>query len=75
MPVKHDLLADLNLTKDAYDDLKRKDAQLSRLHDAYNAKDAEVVEAEDAGAEDDKVTRLRKERLKIKDEIVAHVQR
>lgn len=75
MPVKHDLLADLNLTKEAFDALRKTDPQLDRLHEKYNAKDAEVVVAEGNGASDDRVTQLRKERLKLKDEIVAHVQK
>lgn len=75
MPVKHDLLADLNMTRDAFDAHKKTDARLSTLHEQYNAKDAEVVEAENASADDARVTLLRKERLKIKDDIVAHVKR
>ncbi|WP_433886401.1 YdcH family protein [Pseudomonas vranovensis] len=74
MPVKHDLLADLNLTKDQFLEKKQSDPRLSQLHEDYNRKDAEVVDAENKSAADDTVTRLRKERLKIKDEIVAHLK-
>ncbi|CAM3723127.1 hypothetical protein D3C76_1058660 [compost metagenome] len=74
MPVKHDLLADLNLTKEQFIEKKQHDPRLSQLHEDYNSKDAEVVDAENKSAADDTVTRLRKERLKIKDEIVAHLK-
>ncbi|PSS50651.1 YdcH family protein [Pseudomonas sp. BBP2017] len=74
MPVKHDLLADLNMTKDAFDAKKKADSRLSELHDKYNAIDAEVVKAESNSASDEQITQLRKKRLLIKDEIVAHVK-
>ncbi|MFQ6572556.1 DUF465 domain-containing protein [Pseudomonas sp. UM16] len=74
MPVKHDLLADLNLTKEAFIEKKRADARLSQLYEDYLRKDNQVVDAETSASADDTVTRLRKERLKIKDEIVAHVK-
>ncbi|MHC2145222.1 YdcH family protein [Pseudomonas sp. 210_17 TE3656] len=74
MPVKHDLLADLGLTKEQFIEKKKTDSRLSQLHEEYNRKDAEVLEAENSSSADDTVTRLRKERLKIKDEIVAHVK-
>ncbi|WP_191833102.1 YdcH family protein [Pseudomonas fluorescens] len=74
MPVKHDLLADLNLTKDAFDAKKKTDSRLSELHEKYNAIDAEVVKAESSSASDEQITQLRKKRLLIKDEIVAHVK-
>ncbi|MDD2049976.1 YdcH family protein [Pseudomonas putida] len=74
MPVKHDLLADLGLTKEQFIEKKKTDPRLSQLHEEYNRKDTEVVEAENSSSADDTVTRLRKERLKIKDEIVAHVK-
>ncbi|WP_175651321.1 DUF465 domain-containing protein [Pseudomonas sp. Marseille-P9899] len=74
MPVKHDLLADLQLTREAFEDHKKKDHHLGSLHARYLSKDNEVVEAERDGSPDDKVTRLRKERLLIKDEIVSHLK-
>lgn len=73
MPVKHDLLADLQLTREAFEDHKKKDPRLGSLHAHYLSKDSEVVEAERDGSPDDKVTKLRKERLLIKDQIVAHL--
>ncbi|MDD2060962.1 YdcH family protein [Pseudomonas sp. GD03860] len=74
MPVKHDLLADLNMTKEAFDAKKKTDTRLSELHEKYNAIDTEVVKAESSSATDDQITQLRKKRLLIKDEIVAHVK-
>lgn len=74
MPVKHDLLADLNMTKDAFDAKKKADSRLSELHEKYNTIDAEVVKAESSSASDEQITQLRKKRLLIKDEIVAHVK-
>lgn len=74
MPVKHDLLADLNLSKEAFEAKKKSDSRLSQLHEKYDAIDARVLEAEKSGASDDQVTHLRKERLHIKDEIVQHLK-
>lgn len=74
MPVKHDLLADLNMTKDAFDAKKKADSRLSELNEKYNTIDAEVVKAESSSASDEQITQLRKKRLLIKDEIVAHVK-
>ncbi|MEG1038550.1 MAG: YdcH family protein [Pseudomonas sp.] len=74
MPVKHDLLADLNITKGELDTMKKTDSRLSELHDKYNAIDAEVLKAESSSASDDQVTLLRKKRLLIKDEIVTHLK-
>ncbi|MFK8330166.1 YdcH family protein [Pseudomonas sp. BJa5] len=74
MPVKHDLLADLNMTREAFDAKKKTDTRLSELHDKYNAIDVEVVKAESSSATDDQITQLRKKRLLIKDEIVAHLK-
>ena len=69
MPVPHDLLADLHVTADAFQALIDKDQTLHGLHKEYNAKDKEVVAAEKNGTNDDAVTRLRRERLLIKDKI------
>ncbi|MDD1012783.1 DUF465 domain-containing protein [Pseudomonas rubra] len=74
MPVKHDLLADLGLDEKAFNDKKKADAQLSRLHDKYNDIDTRVLEAERGSASDDQVNKLRLERVQIKDEIVAHLK-
>jgi uncharacterized protein YdcH (DUF465 family) len=74
MPAKHDLFADLNVTREAFDAKKKTDARLSELHDKYNAIDVEVVKAESSSASDEQITVLRKKRLLIKDEIVAHLK-
>ncbi|QVM95498.1 MULTISPECIES: YdcH family protein [unclassified Pseudomonas] len=74
MSVKHDLYADVGLTPEQFLEKQQSNPRLSQLHEAYNRKDAEVVAAENSSAADDTVTRLRKERLKIKDEIVAHLK-
>ena len=74
MPVTHNLFADLNLTKEAFDEKKKADPRLSTLHEQYNKIDTEVLEAESGGATDDQITKLRKKRLKTKDEIVQHLK-
>jgi len=75
MPVKHDLYKDLGVTAEEFEAHKKKDARLSTLEEDYLRKDREVVEAENSSSADDEVNRLRKERLKIKDEIVAHLHK
>lgn len=74
MPVKHNLLADLNITEDKLDTLKKTDSRLSELCDEYYAIDAEVVKAESSGASDDQITVLRKRRLQTKDKIVTKLK-
>ena len=69
MPVPHDLIADLHVTEAAFQALIDKDADLHRLHKEYNASDKAVITAENNGRSDDEVSRLRKERLLIKDKI------
>ncbi|MDR0278006.1 MAG: DUF465 domain-containing protein [Paucimonas sp.] len=75
MPVKHNLYADLGVTAEEFEAHKKKDARLSTLEEDYLRKDKEVVEAEDSAGADEEINRLRKERLKIKDEIVAHIHK
>lgn len=69
MPVKHNLYADLGVTAEEFEALKKGSAHLAELETRYLQKDKEVVEAEQSAAADDIVTRLRKERLEIKDKI------
>ncbi|MDR6713173.1 uncharacterized protein YdcH (DUF465 family) [Pseudomonas hunanensis] len=69
MPVPHDLLADLHITAEEFQERIDKDPALHKLHKEYNGKDKEVVAAEGNASTDDAVTRLRKERLLIKDKI------
>ena len=69
MPVKHNLYADLGVTAEAFEALKKSSPHLGELENRYLQKDKEVVAAEQRASADDIVTRLRKERLDIKDKI------
>ncbi|MDY7560968.1 DUF465 domain-containing protein [Pseudomonas sp. 10B1] len=73
MPVKHDLLKDLNVTKEDVAALRSNDDRLSQLLDSYEAVDAEVVEAESGASgyvTDDQLKKLKEKRLLVKDKIV-----
>lgn len=78
MPVSHDLYQDLNYTED---DIKQKRAENPRLNSLlqkYSEVDAEVVGAEKPSSPalpDEVLEMLKKKRLLIKDEIVAHMQK
>ena len=72
MPVKHDLLQDLGLTKEAVSKFRSENPHLNQLFVQYGEKDAEVVEAEanDAiGVPNDALRALKEQRLQIKDKI------
>ena len=72
MPVKHDLLQELGLTKEAVSKFRSENPHLNQLFVQYGEKDAEVVEAEanDAiGVPDDVLRTLKEQRLQIKDKI------
>ena len=72
MPVKHDLLQDLGLTKEAVSKFRSENPHLNQLFVQYGEKDAEVVDAEanDAiGVPDDVLRTLKDQRLQIKDKI------
>ena len=72
MPVKHDLLQDLGLTKEAVSKFRSENPHLNQLFVQYGEKDAEIVEAEanDAiGVPDDVLRTLKEQRLQIKDKI------
>ncbi|PAA14838.1 YdcH family protein [Pseudomonas fragi] len=72
MPVKHDLLQDLGLTKEAVSKFRSENPHLNQLFVQYGEKDAEVVDAEanDAiGVPDDVLRTLKEQRLQIKDKI------
>ncbi|MFD2643154.1 DUF465 domain-containing protein [Pseudomonas japonica] len=75
MPVKHNLYADLGVTAEEFEAHKKKDSRLSTLEEDYLRKDKQVVEAEENASADEEVNRLRKERLKIKDEITVHLRK
>jgi uncharacterized protein YdcH (DUF465 family) len=73
MPVKHDLLKDLNITKEEITARRGKDQRLSQLLDSYDAVDAEVVEAESPSSgnvTDNQLKKLKEKRLLVKDKIV-----
>ncbi|MFK3794978.1 YdcH family protein [Pseudomonas sp. NPDC088444] len=76
MPVKHDLYADLSITRDELVRLRSQDAKLNQLVDRYDALDADIVKAEAGSAGDvseDQLKRLKEKRLLAKDEIVRHL--
>jgi uncharacterized protein YdcH (DUF465 family) len=73
MPVKHDLLADLSITKDELVKRRSSDARLNKLVDDYDEIDADVVKAEEGEAgdvSDDQLKKLKEKRLLAKDKIV-----
>lgn len=73
MPVKHDLFADLSLTRDEVAERGRQDARLQQLLDDYDSADVEVLNAEKGsagGIGDDALRKLKEKRLLVKDRIV-----
>ncbi|CAM3401434.1 hypothetical protein BZK31_04815 [Pseudomonas floridensis] len=73
MPVKHDLFADLKLTREEVAERSRKDARLQQLLSDYDSADVQVVEAEKGpagGIGDDQLKKLKEKRLLVKDRIV-----
>ncbi|WP_067693211.1 YdcH family protein [Nocardia jejuensis] len=73
MSAKHNLLADLNITAEELATAEQSDARLNALHEKYNEIDRQVVEVEAGYADEEELTALRKQRLAVKDEIVAHL--
>ena len=72
MPVKHDLLQDLGLTKEAVSKFRSENPHLNQLFVQYDEKVADVVEAEAnyaIGVPDDALRVLKEQRLQIKDKI------
>ena len=73
MPVKHDLFADLKLTKDEVTQRSRTDAKLQQLLSDYDEADSQVLDAEKGlagGVGDDELKKLKEKRLLVKDKIV-----
>jgi len=73
MPVKHDLYADLSITKDELGKRRGQDPRLNHLVDQYDTIDADIVKAESGSAgdvSDDELKKLKEKRLLAKDEIV-----
>lgn len=74
MPVKHDLYADLSITKDELAKRKGTDAKLNALVEHYNELDIHIVGAEEAGdIPDDELKKLKEKRLQAKDTIASHL--
>jgi uncharacterized protein YdcH (DUF465 family) len=70
MPVKHDLYADLGITKEELGKRRGGDAKLNALVDQYNELDAQIVSIEEKGdASDDELRTLKEKRLLAKDKI------
>ncbi|MBC3387834.1 MULTISPECIES: DUF465 domain-containing protein [unclassified Pseudomonas] len=77
MPVSHDLCQDLNCTKDHIKQRRAENPRLDSLLQKYSELDAEVVDAEkpsSAVLPDEVLETLKKKRLLIKDEIMAHMK-
>ncbi|RRV07343.1 hypothetical protein EGJ27_11700 [Pseudomonas sp. v388] len=73
MPVKHDLFADLKLTRDEVAERSRSDARLQQLLSDYDETDLQVLDAEKGlagGVGDDDLKKLKEKRLLVKDKIV-----
>ncbi|GGK51456.1 hypothetical protein SAMN04490189_5153 [Pseudomonas koreensis] len=77
MPVSHDLFQDLSCTKEEIQQKRTQDPRLDSLINKYSLADAEVVKAETASSDapsDDELKKLKEKRLRVKDEIVSHLQ-
>ena len=77
MPVPHDLFQDLSCTKEEIQQKRTQDPRLDSLINKYSQADAEVVKAETASSDapsDDELKKLKEKRLRVKDEIVSHLQ-
>lgn len=77
MPVPHDLFQDLSCTKEEIQQKRTQDPRLDSLINKYSQADADVVKAETATSDapsDDVLKKLKEKRLKVKDEIVSHLQ-
>jgi uncharacterized protein YdcH (DUF465 family) len=74
MPVSHDLYQDLSCTKEEIQQKRSKDPLLDSLLTKYSQADAEVVDSENAKADDDQVRKLKEKRLLVKDKIVRQLE-
>ncbi|NVZ66004.1 hypothetical protein HX867_28260 [Pseudomonas gingeri] len=70
MPVKHDLFADLKLTREQVKERRAQDNKLNQLLNDYEDIDKRVLAAESALAADDELKKLKEKRLLVKDKIV-----
>lgn len=77
MPVKHDLYADLKITREQVAERSKTDRKLDKLLIAYGQIDHEVVDAESGpagGIGDDELKKLKERRVSIKNEIVERLE-
>ncbi|MGY2234495.1 hypothetical protein ACW9ID_05740 [Pseudomonas gingeri] len=70
MPVKHDLFADLKLTREQVKERRAQDNKLNQMLNDYEDIDKRVLAAESALAADDELKKLKEKRLLVKDKIV-----
>lgn len=73
MPVTHNLYADLGKSKEEVAKLLQTDSRLQSLINQYEDIDRQVVDAENASADDNTVSRLKEKRLSLKDKIVQQI--
>jgi uncharacterized protein YdcH (DUF465 family) len=74
MPVTHNLYADLGRTREEVATLQQTNTRLQSLVTKYEDIDRQVVDAENAAADDDTVSTLKKKRLDIKNKIVQEIE-
>ncbi|CAI8977481.1 MULTISPECIES: DUF465 domain-containing protein [unclassified Pseudomonas] len=77
MPVTHDLLQDLKLTKEEIQQKRTADPHLDALINKYSQADADVVKAETATSDapsDYTLKKLKEKRLQVKNKIVEQLQ-
>ncbi|MBD9599706.1 MULTISPECIES: hypothetical protein [unclassified Pseudomonas] len=73
MPVIHDLLQDLKISKEDIQQKRTKDPLLDSLINKYLQADAEVLKAESAQSDapsDDALKKLKEKRVQVKQKIV-----
>ncbi|MCY1401664.1 hypothetical protein D9M71_167870 [compost metagenome] len=74
MPVRHNLYEDLKLTKEEVDQRRKTDDRLGSLLSKYEDLDKQVLDAEAQAAADDRLKKLKEERLLAKDKIVQQLE-
>jgi uncharacterized protein YdcH (DUF465 family) len=77
MPVKHDLFADLSVSKDELTKRCASDPKLQSLVGDYDKVDGDIVKAESGSAgdvSDDQLKKLKEKRLLAKDKIVQRLE-
>ncbi|MNC73886.1 hypothetical protein D3C75_1251600 [compost metagenome] len=74
MPVRHNLYEDLKLTKEEVDKRRKTDDRLGTLLSKYEELDKQVLDAEAQAAADDRLKKLKEERLLAKDKIVQQLE-